>query len=43
MRALPWLVGSFGTVALDATILAQSVVFDERRLGRVESTHVDVL
>lgn len=43
MRALPWLVGSFGTVALDATILAQSVVFDERRRGRVESTHVDVL
>jgi len=31
MRALPWLVGSFGTVALDTTILVQSVVFNERR------------
>lgn len=43
VRALPWLVGSFGTVALDATILAQSVVFNERRRGRVESTSVDAL
>jgi len=25
------LVGSFGTVALDTTILVQSVVFNERR------------
>lgn len=43
MRALPWLVGSFGTVALDATILAQSVVFTERHQVGVASTSVDAL
>jgi hypothetical protein len=38
IRSLPWLLGSFGTVSLDATILAQSVAFSRRR-RRASSRH----
>ncbi len=42
IRSLPWLLGSFGTVSLDATILAQSVAFARRR-RRASSQDLDAV
>lgn len=36
-NAAPWLLGSFGTVALDATILMQFFVFEKRRVRQNEN------
>ena len=38
LRSLPWLGGSFGTVALDCAILAQSAAFGTKRIRERETS-----